>query len=109
MKQGSLNTFVQYVSCISGCSLENLSLNWPSAVRNASFFVQQVDCDGCGEKCSVTESMISPATILFIEFSPILLNTVVIYGMQYSLSRAVRNAGAHFTVAVKQSTRWVYV
>lgn len=73
----ALCPILQYISCIS--ISENWSRSWSTAIRNASFFVQQVDCRACSKKCSITESMISSATILFIQFSPIFINTVIIY------------------------------
>ena len=59
--------------------------------------------------------MITPATVMFIEFSVELMKLVTIHeeiflcGQKYKLSSVVRNSGAHFTIAVKILHGWMYI
>ena len=112
--QDSIDSFVQYVFCDEPRP-EGFETNWPSFLSAQNFFVQNISCYNCTNKTTIRNSLLTPATVLFLEFSVSLMNVVnifdkiVIGNIHYKLAGVIRNKNSHFTVAVKVTDGWMYI
>ena len=88
---------------------------WPSIIFKQNFSIQEAHCRVCENIVPVSNYLVSPASVLFIEFDPMLSNLVTIHSaillnwIRYELSGAFRNTGAHFALAVNTDHCWALI
>ena len=70
---GRVNTFVQYIT-----GLDN-RIDWASKLFSHNVLPQNVKCNACDVRLLITNYDAFLSTVLFIEFSPDLINMVEIY------------------------------
>ena len=117
--QKNLNTcievFVNYISLEEILQLRYSFEDWPSFVINRNVSLQNLQCDECEKLWPCQSSVSSLSEVVFVEFSPGLMSLttftehISMLGISYHLYAMVRNLGNHFTCAVLENNRWVYI
>ena len=106
--------FLNYLS-VYDFSKFNLSfIDWPKLLikNNCS---ESIQCCNCEKQCDTDTVCTSLAAILFIEFSPDLMNVIRfesdinVSSKHYRLQAMVRNLGTHFSCAVMENNSWEYI
>lgn len=116
--RGTVSVFVQYLSSISFDESDRRDLSniyWPQILLSQNLFIQNINCSSCDRRMNVNNLYATPSFIMFIEFSPEIMNKIRyfdeidIQNVTYCLSAFVRNPGGHFSVAVKKNSTWLYI
>ena len=77
--------------------------------------LQNLQCDECEKLWPFQSSVSSLSEVVFVEFSPGLMSLttfterISMLGISYYSYAMVRNLGNHFTCAVLENNRWVYI
>lgn len=96
-------------------NLASVVENWPTILFQQSFSIHESVCSVCGTASPVNNYFVTPAGVLFVEFSTQVCNfvhmheVIFLFGIKYALKGVVRNTGAHFTVAVQTDHGWAYI
>ena len=112
--EGSVDSFLQYVSCY-GPLPDDFACNWHVFLSSQKFSLHQISCSVCEENTSIENYAVSPAVVLFIEFSVQFIDNLQIHqeilvsNITYQLTGMVRNKSFHFTVDMKVNGWWMYV
>ena len=102
---------LHYVDC-SNPSRETVT-DWPLLLVNFKSITPL--CPSCNQNVVTTNFFIEPSVVLFIEFSPNLMDIVeyhedlMLHEENYKLCGVVRNSGAHFSIAVRYKNIWIYI
>lgn len=86
---------------------------WPDLLVDFNSFTPI--CPSCSQNVVISNLFIEPSIVLFVEFSPNLMDIIefheylLLHGVCYKLCGVVRNSSGHFAVAVKFKNIWIYI